>query len=378
MNAHSESADAETGSARDADARRCVAVERAIGELRAGRPVLLRHGRARYLVSGIEALDSLAAAAFESLGSGQAALVLTAARLRRLGQERDAPGSIRLPRLDPARIARLATDPEARIDAPVAPAAPGAVAALELVGLALLLPAVVLARARLRDARVAGVLGVSTQDLAAWQRQRIAALRIVGRAPVPLSAGDTEFVVFRGGDGLRDQVAVIVGKPDLSGTVAVRLHSACLTGDLFGSLKCDCGDQLRGALALMADGGGGILLYLDQEGRGNGIGNKIRAYGLQARGLDTFDADEVLGFAHDQRAYDYAAAMLRLLGVKRVALMTNNPVKIASLEAAGLAVVSDQRILGRRTAQNVAYLATKRDKAGHLLEQDGAPSRVDD
>ena len=137
-------------------------------------------------------------------------------------------------------------------------------------------------------------------------------LKIVSRAPVPLEGAPTsEFVVFRGGEGLRDQVAIIVGKPDLSQPVTVRLHSACLTGDLFGSLKCDCGDQLRETVRLMAQNEGGILLYLDQEGRGNGIANKIRAYKLQSQGYDTYEADEVLGFEPDQRRFDFAAEMLK-------------------------------------------------------------------
>ena len=118
-----------------------------------------------------------------------------------------------------------------------------------------------------------------------FKRRKIDDLHIVSRAPVPLDgAPETEFVIFRGGEGLRDQVAIIIGKPDLSGIVDVRLHSACLTGDLFGSLKCDCGDQLRDTVARMAKGQGGILLYLDQEGRGNGIANKMKAYKLQSQG----------------------------------------------------------------------------------------------
>jgi GTP cyclohydrolase II len=203
------------------------------------------------------------------------------------------------------------------------------------------------------------------------------ALTIVGRAPVPLEgAGESEFVVFRGGEGLRDQVAIIVGKPDLSRPVAVRLHSACLTGDLFGSLKCDCGDQLRETVKFMAAQDGGILLYLDQEGRGNGIANKMRAYRLQSQGYDTYEADEILGFELDQRRFDFAAEMLRKLGVGGVRLMTNNPEKIAALRKSGLDVVADQRVLGRRTAENVRYLASKRDRAGHLIDLEAMTARA--
>jgi GTP cyclohydrolase II len=130
----------------------------------------------------------------------------------------------------------------------------------------------------------------------------------------------------------------------------------------------------------MAEGEGGILLYLDQEGRGNGIANKMRAYRLQAQGFDTYDADEVLGFEHDQRRFDFAAAMLKQLGVTRVRVLTNNPKKIAALQAAGLDVVSDHRILGRTTEENVRYLAAKRDKQGHYLAKDAhtRPARAQD
>ena len=214
------------------------------------------------------------------------------------------------------------------------------------------------------------LLVTTLSDVLGYRAARVASLRIVGRAPVPLEgAQDTEFVVFRGGEGLRDQVAVLIGKPDFTKPVTVRLHSACLTGDLFGSLKCDCGDQLRHTAKFMAENGGGVLLYLDQEGRANGLSNKIRAYALQAKGYDTYDADEVLGFDHDQRHFDFAAEMLKQLGVGQVRVMTNNPVKIAALEAAGLEVVADQRIVGRKNDHNVRYLASKRDRAGHMLEE---------
>jgi GTP cyclohydrolase II len=188
---------------------------------------------------------------------------------------------------------------------------------------------------------------------------------------VPLEgAPDSEFVVFRGGEGLRDQAAIIVGRPDFLRPVLVRLHSACLTGDLFGSLKCDCGDQLRYAARFMAENGGGVLLYLDQEGRGNGLASKVRAYDLQARGFDTYDADAALGFDSDRRIFDFAAEMLKKLGARRVRVMTNNPEKIAALAAAGLEIADEQRVLGRLTDHNARYLEAKRDKAGHFIDLD--------
>jgi GTP cyclohydrolase II len=195
-------------------------------------------------------------------------------------------------------------------------------------------------------------------------------LEIVSRARVPL-AGDIEttFVVFRAEPGLRDQVAIVVGEPDPDTAVALRLHSACLTGDLFGSLRCDCGDQLRQSVRRLAAEGGGILLYLDQEGRGTGIRNKMRAYALQDEGFDTIDADALLGYGADERRYELAAGMLLRLGFRRVHLLTNNPDKVAALRRAGIDVEGRQPLNGMVTPENRRYLSTKARRAGHLLDE---------
>lgn len=348
-----------------------IAVDRAIAELRSGRPVIIRSGRNHAIVSGVEALDARLAGKLDALGRGRARLVLPAPRLRRLGLERAEPGHFALPKIDLDRIATLALEVGARFDAPVAALSSLDKAALELVRLALVLPAAVVAPVTARAAADSGLLGAEAASIFEYRGRKVVDLAIVGRAPVPLEgAPETEFVVFRGGEGLRDQVAILIGKPDLSKPVSVRLHSACLTGDLFGSLKCDCGDQLRDTAKFMAQNGGGVLLYLDQEGRGNGLSNKMRAYKLQAQGFDTYDADEVLGFDHDQRGFDFAAEMLKQLGISSVRVMTNNPVKIAALRAAGLDIAADQRVLGRMNDHNVRYLASKRDRAGHIIDVD--------
>ncbi|WP_053080589.1 GTP cyclohydrolase II RibA [Methylobacterium variabile] len=345
-----------------------IDVERAVAEIRAGRPVALR-GEDPVLALSAEALDEGNLASLAALAGTGARLVLPAPRLRRLGlAERTEAGAVALPVIDPARIEALALRLDGRIDAPVAPASAGDEAALALMALAQVLPAVLVVPG---EAVPPVALSVGVKAVAAYPRRQAASLRPVSRAPVPLAgAPESEFVVFRGGEGLRDQVAVVIGRPDPAEPVAVRLHSACLTGDLFGSLKCDCGDQLRGTARWMAQHGGGIVLYLDQEGRGNGLANKIRAYDLQARGLDTYEADETLGFGLDQRRFDFAAAMLTALGVSRVRLLSNNPEKAASLEAAGLTVVETQRALGRVTPENIRYLTAKRDRAGHALDLD--------
>ena len=163
-------------------------------------------------------------------------------------------------------------------------------------------------------------------------------------------------------------MAVVIGDrgrwPD---PVPVRIHSACLTGDLFGSLRCDCGEQLRRSLRIFAAEGGGVLLYLAQEGRGIGLGNKLRAYSLQQQGLDTVDADCTLGFGADERLYDAAIEMLRHLQIDRVRLLTNNPEKVRALQDAGIEVVKREALYGTLNRHNLAYVKAKVSRAGHWL-----------
>ena len=240
------------------------------------------------------------------------------------------------------------------------------------------------ARAAMELARLAGVLPaflvdpepvglaqpVEASDLDAWSDT--AALQIAARARLPVSASeDAEIVAFRSADDMREHVALVIGRQDGSRTPLVRLHSECLTGDILGSLKCDCGPQLDAALASMAEeaakGGWGVLLYLRQEGRGIGLVNKLRAYQLQDQGFDTIDANNRLGLPTEARDFPVAARMLWLLGVHQVKLMTNNPAKVAALEAEGVTIA--ERVAHQLPANphNVRYLATKRDRAGHLL-----------
>ena len=188
---------------------------------------------------------------------------------------------------------------------------------------------------------VPGVLTIAVRDVVHHApRFGHHALQLLSRARVPLAeAVECEIAVFRDEHSLAEHVAVVIGQPDAASAVPVRLHSACLTGDLLGSLRCDCGEQLRTAVARIGALGGGVLLYLDQEGRGIGLPNKLRAYVLQDGGLDTVDADQHLGFLADERSYDVAAALLTELGYKRIRLLTNNPQKINSLRDHGIEVV---------------------------------------
>ncbi len=247
------------------------------------------------------------------------------------------------------------------------------------------IPDVAVARAANELARIAGILpaflidptgageaqSVEAEDLADWKNTDH--LAIASRARLPVSACDqAEIVAFRSINDLREHVALVIGKQSGDRAPLVRLHSECLTGDVLGSLKCDCGPQLDAALAAMADeagkGGWGVLLYMRQEGRGIGLINKLRAYRLQDQGFDTVDANNRLGLPNEARDFPVAARMLALLGVKGIRLMTNNPAKVEALTGVGVPVI--ERVPHELPANphNERYLATKRDRSGHLLK----------
>ncbi|MGC6516932.1 MAG: GTP cyclohydrolase II [Candidatus Puniceispirillaceae bacterium] len=197
-----------------------------------------------------------------------------------------------------------------------------------------------------------------------WQMTKGAA------ASLPLAAApDAQIIMFRSEGGDENHFAIIIGKADETQNPYVRLHSQCVTGDVLGSLKCDCGPQLQTALSEMSKQGGGILLYLAQEGRDIGLMNKIRAYGLQDSGHDTVDANHKLGFATDERIFIPAAAMLQQLGVRSVRLMTNNPDKVSQLQQYGINVTERVPLILASNPHNEAYMATKRDRTGHLLDE---------
>ena len=256
------------------------------------------------------------------------------------------------------------------------PASMAEVGGLALARLGRLLPAVVGVPVRgapappLGDLLASGaILGVTTAQIDAMARNARVEVTQVSDGPVPLEdAEDARFMVFREANGILEHVAVLIGDPaHWPDPVPVRLHSACLTGDLFGSLRCDCGQQLRGILRVFAARRGGVLLYLAQEGRGIGLGNKLRAYALQQEGLDTVDADFTLGFGADERCYDAAVEMLRLLRIERVQLLTNNPDKVRALQDGGINVMDRQPLYGTLNRHNLPYVKAKVDRAGHWL-----------
>jgi len=319
------------------------------------------------------AAETLMDGSLPALRRAKAVLVLTHARARTLKIRLYTPRIVALPigaEMDAQRIAAVA-DPTADLASPLkGPFQPSREklpeayeAAVKLAKLAGLLPAVIVRK----GAAVRGV-EVSVRDILCYEKNAAAGLKLVTRARVPLEGAEqTELVAFRAGSGAPENYAVIINRPPTPGPVLARLHSECFTGDLLGSLKCDCGAQLRGAIKTISESGGGLLLYLAQEGRGIGLINKLRAYRLQDQGFDTLEANERLGFEADERLYAVAAKMFALLGYKSVRLLTNNPEKVAGLEAAGVSVVERVGHAFPSNEHNRAYLQTKAEKAGHLF-----------
>jgi GTP cyclohydrolase II len=239
-------------------------------------------------------------------------------------------------------------------------------AALNLLKSARLLPAALIVPVPPDFADRHGLTALPQETILPLGNQPLHLQEIVA-AQLPVSVSETgRLHVFRPIDGGEEHYAMEIGTPDRAAPVLARLHSACLTGDLLGSLKCDCGPQLRGALAQMGAEGAGVLLYLNQEGRGIGLANKMRAYSLQDQGFDTVEANHRLGFEDDERDFRLGAEILRALGFSTVRLMTNNPAKLEMLESCGLEVTERVPLRVGENPLNAAYLATKMRKSGHL------------
>ena len=211
---------------------------------------------------------------------------------------------------------------------------------------------------------------VTVKDLIAYRVKKESLVRRVAVTKLPTAYGDefTAILYANDIDGL-NHIALVKGdiKPD--DDVLVRVHSECLTGDVFGSLRCDCGEQLHNAMEMIADAGKGVILYMRQEGRGIGLEGKLKAYELQDKGKDTVEANLALGFKADLRDYGVGAQILRDLGVRKLKLLTNNPKKIVGLEGYGLTVVKRVPIEMHPHAKNVHYLKVKKSKMGHMLEK---------
>ena len=364
------------------DTRVLRQVDRAITDLRRGGFVVLREAAMSLLAQAAEAVNPESLARLKSLAGTPLSLVLTRRRAAALGlvEPPSEPGGAVLLRVaEDAGAAEIhdladpaATAAQRRTLEATAAALGAAEAAVELVKLARLLPAVVVGKLPPRHAAALadqeGLLTLDAADVFAYQATAARSLRQVSEARVPLvDAENTRIIAFRPSDGGIEHVAILIGSPDPQGPVLVRLHSECFTGDLLGSLRCDCGDQLRGAIAEIARAGSGVLLYLAQEGRGIGLVNKLRAYQLQDAGFDTVDANEQLGFDADERVYLPAAEMLRQMGFERVRLLTNNPEKVAALTRCGITVVERVPHVFPANGHNERYLRTKATRSGHLL-----------
>jgi GTP cyclohydrolase II len=351
---------------------------RARADLRMGVPVVLHDRDGAALVMAAETLDAQRLADLQALG-GAPVLAITARRAATLKA-----------RAYDDDLARVALPPDARLAWVLAVADPaddlrvpmkgplisvrGGDAHLHRLAILLAKTARLLPAALVLDlaegAGFAAAHGLTLIDAAAAlpRLAETSPLNPVVSARLPLSVSEAgRLHVFRPEDGGEEHYAIEIGQPDRAAPVLARLHSACFTGDLMGSLKCDCGPQLRGALAQMGAEGAGVLLYLNQEGRGIGLANKMRAYSLQDQGFDTVEANHRLGFEDDERDFRIGAEILRRMGFSSVRLMTNNPAKLAMMAQNGIEVAERVPLKLGENPHNHAYLATKAAKSGHLL-----------
>jgi GTP cyclohydrolase II len=348
-----------------------IGVTRGVAEFHAGRPVLVSSGCETILALPVEGLDATRLREFMGLcPPALPCLAITERRARALGFDTDTATKLRFsskPRAETILAFVAGAKPHRRVAA--IPAGAAAEAAIELAKLSQDLPAVLVAELVSADAIASKhqIVVIEAQSVAYFRAETIASLRIASRASVPLKSGSrADFVVFRDDRG-ESPVAIVIGKLDVSKPVPVRVHSACLTGDVFGSRRCDCGDQLTLSLNRLEEQYGGIVLYLPQEGRGVGLANKMRCYQMQDEGLDTIDANTTLGFQEDERDYRIAARMLQMLDCTRIILMTNNPAKLAGLAEAGIEIAGRVPIEAPINGDNRRYLKAKAARAGHRL-----------
>jgi GTP cyclohydrolase II len=366
-------------------ARPLLAVDRASSELRRGGYAVIswrRQDRVRYVL--VQAAEATTPHSLEHLAALAGTTPLIAITQRRaealkLPPPKGPVAALQVPDGMAAQEVRDIADPLSSIlfrlppFASVAPETERCLsAAVELTKLARLLPAALVAEVDLAESDAGDwiarhhLVAVGADDIADYQANAARTLKPVSQARVPLAgAEDTRVVAYRPSDGGIEHLAIIIGEP--KEPVLVRIHSECFTGDLLGSLRCDCGDQLRGAIREIGRAGSGILIYLAQEGRGIGLVNKLRAYQLQDDGADTVEANEQLGFDADERVYMPAAEILKDLGFTRVRLMTNNPEKVTALGRFGIEVTERVPHAFPANPHNERYLKTKATKSGHLF-----------
>ena len=349
-------------------------IARARSDLRMGLPVVLATQDAAALVASAETVGPERLAELGAIGPPILAITRRRADTLRARAYSDVVARVRVPKDVDARWIRAVADPADDLRTPMKgplDSVRGGDETLARVSLQLVKSARLLPAALLVELPPGAELPDLTRLGAAETEARLGdppTLTEVVRARLPVEAFETaQLHVFRPADGGEEHYAVEIGRPSRHRPVLVRLHSACFTGDVLGSLKCDCGPQLKGALAQMGQAGEGILLYLNQEGRGIGLANKMRAYSLQDQGFDTVEANHRLGFEDDERDFRIGAEILRRLGIGQVRLLTNNPAKVVRLEGCGIRVVERVPLRVGETRFNHHYLATKAKKSGHLL-----------
>ena len=371
-----------------------TSVERAISDLRRGALILLFDPlkRTAAIIQAAELTTAKGLELISQLAGSEPSVVITNRRSAaiRLNTETRQVISVSIPSQGGIELVHRLANPifesqdgfdpinQKELDnLPVVPEASDGLApkAVQLVKFARLLPSVILSRIPYAEmTRLSGwsksdsLLAVDVRLIESLPEMRAQRLVKAVSAQVPLiDSEETRLIAFRPVDGGEEHVAIVIGDPDVTQGVLVRLHSQCLTGDLLGSLRCDCGDQLRGAIKAISEYGGGVVVYLAQEGRDIGLVNKLRAYNLQDLGSDTVEANHQIGFEVDERIYAPAAEILKQLGIKKVKLLTNNPNKIDQLASTGIEVVERVKHAFPPNPHNREYLKTKAAKTGHLF-----------
>lgn len=346
-------------------------VLRAADELRRASPVIMTAFDRQWLCLPVMGAGLALAQIQSRLGAPDLLISKERAAILKIRHKGAAAVRLELPEGWGHHDIEAAADPEQDLATPLkgpfkaVPSHPGDEAVLKLMKLGGLLPAALIWP---WSGGRGDLLHVGAEDIMGFDRSTANALMQVAAAQLPVAnAENSRLIAFRPALGGREHYALVIGELDPSTAILTRLHSECFTGDLLGSLKCDCGDQLKGAIAAIGREGSGVLLYLAQEGRGIGLVSKLKAYALQDQGFDTVDANLRLGFGVDEREFQPAADMLKALGVTSVRLMTNNPDKVAQLETKGITVAERVPHIFQSNAHNSHYLDTKRDRTGHYL-----------
>ncbi|SMX23272.1 GTP cyclohydrolase II [Boseongicola aestuarii] len=348
-------------------------IARARTDLRLGLPVVLRSKDAAALVLAAEGLSNDRLSAARTLGPATLAITTRRAETLRARAYDGDIARVKVPETADAAWVRHVADPKDDLSSPMKGPftsirdgdADLHRLAVRLVKSAWLLPAAIVVP--LSEDAPPDLTLLPTEDTAAALSAPIAHKEVVtGRVPIAVSE-QGRVHVFRPTDGSEEHIACEIGRPARDKPVLARLHSACFTGDVLGSLKCDCGAQLQAALRQMGEEGAGVLLYLNQEGRGIGLANKMRAYALQDQGFDTVEANHRLGFEDDERDFRTGADILKRLGFGAVRLLTNNPAKVAMMQAQGIDVVERVPLSVGLNPLNKKYLDVKAKKSGHIL-----------